>query len=165
MLTRQWDQSLAGNGAIITHCLRTGEWREVSISLVGVSLALEGMNRTAKMNQFVLLNLEIGGLALGVEDLFLRRQDAFTVLTWFGRFAAADEIWRVLDPMGRDWGLAFYRPGMAEAKYARFKLAQGVLTNEYLSEVERIASHGKHLPTIREVKGLRGEWCLEQREW
>ena len=161
----QWEQALAADGALIRHCLERDNWTIVRNALTGVANALQGMNRTAKMQQIGFLALEIATLALDEENLFLGRLGAFRLLMGLGQSAEAEELWKILDAMGRGWGPAAYRPGMAEADYAEFHFVRGTLTENHLTTAEQLATKGKHFPTIRSLHELRGEWYLGKGEW
>jgi hypothetical protein len=74
-------------------------------------------------------------------------------------------MWDLLDPMGRNWSRALYRPGDAESYYAWARFVQGVLSEEHLANAEQLANAGKNRRIVRLLHRLRGEWCLERGEW
>ena len=47
-----------------------------------------------------------------------------------GQSADAQATWDILDPMGRNWPRAAYRPGAAEGAHAQFRFWQGDLSEE-----------------------------------
>ena len=74
-------------------------------------------------------------------------------------------MWYLLDPMGRDWSRAIYRPGHAESLYAQLRFYQGDMTEDHLARAEQLAQAGKNRLVIRCLHRLRGEWQLEQGHW
>ena len=77
------------------------------------------------------------------EDLFGSRLDLFLDQSRFGKWADAEATWQLLDPMGRDWSRATYRPGDAEFEYARFQYWKGRLQEKHLTAAEGLANLGK----------------------
>ena len=82
-----------------------------------------------------------------------------------GRVADAERMWRLLDPMGRNWSRSQYRPGNAETHYARFQLNRKTLTEEHLVRAEQLARSGRNRRAVRRLHTLRGEWLLRRGEW
>lgn len=159
------EEALAAYGAIITHRLRREDWGRMQNTLRGVAGVLASMNRLGKVEWLSLLNLELASLQEDKTRLFLARHSRFRQLTRLGRFAEAESVWQILDPMGRDWPRSAYRPGDVEENYARFRFRQGALKEEHLTHAERLARGGKNRGTVRSLHSLRGEWRIEQGQW
>jgi hypothetical protein len=53
----------------------------------------------------------------------------------------------------------------AERSYARFCLYRGKLTEDYLTQVEKLSIAAKNRSAIHELYFLRGEWRIEQSQW
>jgi hypothetical protein len=109
-----------------------------------------------------LLSLEI---AIDITDsslsLFRARLRRFEVLALTGRWEQAEEIWDLLDPMGRSWPRPSYAPGEAELSrldLMLFPLER--LTDEELTSAESLAHAGHSRPAMRGLLRLRGKWQL-----
>jgi len=87
-------------------------------------------------------------LAEALDDpavLFGARLMNFPVLAVAGRWDEAEEMWNLLNPMGRDWPRNMYRPGDAEQYRLEFMLfPQGRLTEEDLAAAELLARTGQN---------------------
>ena len=97
--------------------------------------------------------------------MFVALMNRFAQLAETGQWAEAESVWDLLDPMGRDWSRAAYRPGGTEYQYARLRFGLGDLRKEDLAEAEQLARSGKSRRTVREIHFLRGEWYLDRGEW
>ena len=103
---------------------------------------------------------------LGKEtDIFMYLLVRFGLQVDLGQWPAASETWRLLDPMGRNWGRNSYRQGAAEWLFARAQFWQGHLQEEHLSTAATLAEQDHNRSTIRKVHALRGDWRLEQGAW
>jgi len=72
-------------------------------------------------------------------------QGLHPVLAVAGRWDEAEEMWNLLNPMGRDWPRNMYRPGDAEQYRLEFMLfPQGRLTEEDLAAAELLARTGQN---------------------
>jgi tetratricopeptide (TPR) repeat protein len=99
------------------------------------------------------------------ETLFMCRLFMLRVLNDMGSWLEAEEMWNQLEPMGRNWSRAVYRPGWAEYDFALFKFRQGQLKEEYLLIAEKLANEGKNRGIVRYLHSLRGIWLIEKKEW
>ncbi len=98
-------------------------------------------------------------------DLFRARLSHLTALAVPGRWDEAEEMWNLLDPMGRDWPRHIYRPGDAEQYRSELMLfPQGRLTEEDLAAAELLARTGQNRKAIRILHRLRGEWRISRGE-
>jgi tetratricopeptide (TPR) repeat protein len=83
-----------------------------------------------------------------------------------GRWDEAEEMWNLLDPMGREWSRNVYRPGDAEEVRLRYLLFPlGRLTEGDIAAAEHLARTGQNRVAIRSLHQLRGEWQLSQGEY
>jgi hypothetical protein len=89
----------------------------------------------------------------------------FHQLTTLGQWQAAEALWAILDPMGRGWYRAVYRPGQAEFNYVRLRYQRRDLLEEMLQQAERLAHTGKNRLSLRRLHSLRGAWHLDQHKW
>jgi hypothetical protein len=135
------------------------------IRLSNISSVLYAQNRLAKQERCLLLALDLAALTDDKEELFRSRLDLFRQLVNIGQWAGAEAMWHLLDPMGRDWRRAIYRPGDAEGSYALFRFWKGDLKEEQLAHAEQLAKAGKNRIAIRLLHALRGQWRLDQGQW
>jgi len=157
--------ALAAYGAVLREYLATEKWIELAGTLRGVAWNLGSLNRPAQMLRMDILALELATLTEDEQDIFMGRLFLFVDQVELGQWAEAAATWRLLDPMGRAWSRAVYRPGMAEKSFARFHFWQGTLQEEHLTKAERLAVEGNNRASIRTLHILRGEWRLERGEW
>ena len=158
-------ESLAAYGAALAVDLRRADWSEVGTRLRNMSIVLCVRGRFAPEERCLLLNLSLATASNSQEYIFLARWFRFWHLARIGRWADAKAVWDLLDPMGRNWHRATYRPGSAECDYAYFRFWQGDLSEGHLAHAEQLARAGKNRGTVRSLLGLRGEWRLERGEW
>jgi len=126
---------------------------------------LRDLNRLAQADRCLELSLDLSALAGDAEDLFMARLFRFSQLTRSGRWPEAQELWDLLDPMGRTWGRAAYRPGEAEYRYAQFRYLRADLREDDLIRAEELARTGKNRGCIRDLHSLRGDWRMDRGEW
>lgn len=157
--------ALAAFGASLRVVLKAKDWTYTAVSLSNISQNLTCQNRLAQALRTNSLTLEVATLSEDQEGVFMSRLDLFADQSRLGQWAEAAATWILLDPMGRDWSRAVYRPGMAEQQYAEFHFGQGTLQEAHLAEAERLAVQGKDRNIIRGLHRLRGEWRLTQGEW
>ena len=140
-------------------------WRNVRSGLTNLSGDLYGLNRLALSERYSMLSLCLAEALDDEEDLFKARLKYFTVLAVGGHWDEAEEMWKLLDPMGRDWPRSIHRPGDAEQYRLEFMLfPQGLMTEEDLAAAERLARTGQNRRAIRILHRLRGEWRLARGE-
>lgn len=147
--------------AAIRMYLAAAEWGSLRVSLSNMADSLP----PAKAFELENKALRLAELLEKDRDIFGARLDAFVRAVRMGRLADADALWRLLDPMGRDWLRSSYRPGSAEYHYAKFQFVQGLLTEGQLAHAEKLAVAGHNRSVIRWLCQLRGEWRLAQQAW
>jgi len=145
--------------------LRSANWPWVRAGLSNISRILRVQNRLAQEDRCLLLSLNVATLIGDNESIFRARLDGFEQLAAIGQWADAQAIWDLLDPMGRNWSRAIYRPGDAEYSYTKFRLWQGDLSEEHLARAEQLAQAGKNRAAVRRLHVLRGQWLIERGEW
>jgi len=159
------EEASDASGAALAGNSRSANWPNVFAVLSNISTILRAQNRLAREDRCRLLGLNLATLIGNNEATFRARFDRFEQLAFIGQWAAAQATWDLLDPMGRNWSRALYRPGDAECDYAKFRFWQGDLSEEHLAHAEHLAKAGKNRTVIRLLHGLRGEWHLERGEW
>lgn len=152
-------------GTVLLSHLERGEWNRVANALYAVSRPTYWQPHLAKAERYQFFHLDLAALIESEMELFSGRFSRFTQFALTGAWDEAEAMWRLLDPMGRDWPRARYRPGDAEALYALFRFYQGTLTEQQLAHAERLAKAGRSRMTVRRLHRLRGEWRLEQGRW
>ena len=158
-------EAIAAYSAALFAGLELANWRDVTIRLGNISLNLLDQNLLSKSERVLLLALDLATLIDDDGVLFVIRLAHFDDLSRIGQWADAEAIWVSLDPMGRDWVRAIYRPGRAEYYYGRFRFWKGDLREEHLAAAERLAIEGKNRKTVRDLHSLRGQWQMEQGQW
>jgi tetratricopeptide (TPR) repeat protein len=158
-------ESSAAFGAALASWLRGADWPGVGSSMRNISQMFGAQNRLAQEERCLLSSLHLATLNDDQQSMFRARQCRFRQLARIGRWADAEAIWDLVDPMGRNWDRGIYFPGDAEFDYARFRLWQGDLSEEQLAHAEKLAQAGKNRVVVRSLLGLRGEWRLERGEW
>lgn len=138
---------------------------KVNTTVRNAAFSLRNWNRLCASSRLWALALAMAEAMDDPEDVFLARYGTFMGLCTSGRYAQAQAIWDLLDPMGRDWNRAHYRPGSAEGVYAEFQFAKGDLTEDHLQRAQELATSGKNRGRIRYIHTLRGQWRAERGEW
>lgn len=157
--------ALAAYGAGLRADLEAEDWTNTATKFRNISLNLTAQNRLVQALRTDSLALEVATLSENKEGVFVSRLNLFADQSRLGQWAEAAATWSLLDPMGRAWSRAFYRPGLAETHYAWFHFWQGSLQEAHLAEAERLAAQGKDRGIIRSLHRLRGDWRLTQGEW
>ncbi|HET9767314.1 MAG TPA: DUF4062 domain-containing protein [Thermoanaerobaculia bacterium] len=158
------DDSLAAQEAAMLSALRNGDWANTVVCVLAMSNLSEARNRPARADHLLTIALDLASL-VDASRLFVSRLNRFTLLANTGRHEEAEAMWRLLDPMGRDWGRNIYRPGEAELAYAEFRFLRGNLEEHHLIVAEQLAAAAKSRTTLRRLHRLRGRWYLEARDW
>lgn len=157
--------ALAANGAGLRANLEAEDCATTATKLRNISTHLTAQNRLAQALRANSLALEVATISENREGVFTGHLDLFANQSRLGRWAEAAATWSLLDPMGRIWDRAVYRPGMAEWLYAEFHFWYGSLQEADLAEAERLAVQGKDRRIIRDLHRLRGDWRLTRGEW
>ena len=92
-----------------------------------------------------MLALRLAEALDGPADLFDARLAHFEILAVMGRWDEAEEMWSLLDPMGRNLPRAIYRPGNAEqSRLEVLTFPTGRLTEADLAAAEYLARTGQN---------------------
>lgn len=159
------EASLAIFGSTLLSELHRANWQNLSVGLRNISITLAQSSRLAGEERCLKLALLLAESTEDKEEIFLSRMTRFGQLTRIGQWVEAEAIWQLLDPMGRAWSRAIYRPGDAEYWYAQFHYWRGDLWEEHLVQAEQLAQAGKNRPVIRNLHNLRGAWRIDQGAW
>jgi tetratricopeptide (TPR) repeat protein len=145
--------------------LKQKAWRNVGVNLRNISVDLWKQRRPAQEVRCLLACIDLANLSDDNEGLFRVLLNRFSHLAEAGKWAEAEAIWDLLDPMGRDWSRGTYRPGEAEYEYAKYRFLRGDLREEHVARAEDLAKEGKNRSTVRDLHRLRGRWHLDRGEW
>jgi hypothetical protein len=159
------EKSCALHELVLKVDLKLRDLRNLQTSVIHIARSFAGRNRLAGYDRWIQLEQELAELSKDSDFLFCALLERFKQLSEIGRWADAEAAWRSLDPMGRDWSRALYRPGDAEYRYARSRFRQGYLTEDLLAHAEGLARSGRNRQVVRFLHELRGEWRLRQGEW
>jgi len=133
--------------------------------MTNISVTLRALNRLAQEDRCLVSTLNLATLSGDKGNIFRASHDRFVQLAKIGKWAEANAMWDLLDPMGRGWSRNIYRPGDAECHYAHFRFWQRDVSEEHITRAEQLATEGRNRNVVRLLHGLRGEWRLEQDEW
>jgi hypothetical protein len=159
------EQALITYGIGLIADLESADWRGIGASLCEIYYILCQQNLLIKADRILLMQSEVAILSNDTQRIFLNRLDHFWKYSSMGQWAEADAVWLLLDPMGRNWGRAVYRPGDAEYQFAQAHFWKGDLQEEHLANAERLATEGKNRMIVQYLHRLRGEWRMEQGQW
>lgn len=99
------------------------------------------------------------------QSLFKNRLLLYELLSVYGQWAEADEMWLLLDPMGRSWDDGIYRPGMAELQFAFSHFLRGELKESMITDALLIAEEKNSRLVVRVLHYLYGRWFIQQKNW
>lgn len=159
------DEALLAFTASLRNDLQSNDCLGIQVVLCNISFLLEDLNRLARASACLRLGFDIATANKDNEDLFCARLFSFSLLTTLGRWNEAEEMWKLLDPMGRDWVRPVYRLGDAEVLYSKFRFERGDLQEDHLTKAENLTREGRNRIGIRALHGLRGTWRAERGEW
>ena len=158
-------KALVVYGAALREGLENKEWGNTRTRLTNISHNLSDQNLLAKAVRVDALTLDLATAVEDDEAIFMSLLVLFAHQSRLGQWQAAEATWRLLDPMGRNWGRAVYRRGDVEEIFARFHFWQGTLQEAHITIAEGLAKQDSNRRTLRILYGLRGAWRLEQRKW
>jgi tetratricopeptide (TPR) repeat protein len=163
--TGQLEEALAAYAIGLLTDVQSESWTDARVSLANIAEVLHGQNRLAAQHRQHQLEVEVADLIGVSSHLFMARLRKFRSYVTQGAARAAEEMWRLLDPMGRDWRRGSYRPGNAEYDFAVLKFARGDLTEQDLLQAEEIARSGNNRVVLRSIHALRGKWHVNGQRW
>ena len=145
--------------------LAAKNWPNLQESLNNLSIYFQDLNRLAPAERCSALSLRLAEALGSPERVFAARLTRFEFLARAGRWDEAEQMWDLLDPMGRDWPRRFHRQGNAEhSRLETLLFPTGRLTEGDLAAAERLAEAGKNRASMRSLHRLRGEWRLSRGE-
>jgi len=145
--------------------ITTRDWLSARVVVTNLSNCFYSLNKLALCERYSVLSLRLAEAKNDPAGLFGARLEHWSLLAVEGRWDEAEEMWNLLDAMGRDWPRRAYLPGNAELYRLEFVLFPlGRLTEEDLAAGERVARSAQNRVVIRRVHRLRGEWRLTRGE-
>jgi tetratricopeptide (TPR) repeat protein len=157
-------EALDAYAASLSIAIADGSKATLFADVCNVASALIGQDRIAEAERCGLLALELASFR-NEEAIFKGRLFCFDILAVTGRVFEAEALWNLIDPMGRDWLRATYRPGDAEWHYARFRYYQGSLSDPDIVRARTLAQPGRNRRVTRWLHALRGAWRLDHGHW
>ncbi|MEM1057041.1 MAG: DUF4062 domain-containing protein [Bacteroidota bacterium] len=161
----QFDAALASFGTSLRLHLRAKDWFETAGGLRSHATCLREQNRVAASDRIYSLALNLAEVWDDKQGVFMGRLFLFQSQARVGDWESAWGTWEALNPMGRAWNRAAYRPGSAERLLAQAQLWEGTLGEKQLVEAIRLASKGRSRTNLRYLHGIRGDWRVEQKDW
>lgn len=158
-------EALAAYGAALQRDLKAANWIGLRLDVSNISIALSGQNRLASVERCDLIALDLATVIGDQEELFDARIQRFRHLARQGRWTDADEMWKLLDPMGRDWKNSNLSAGRVETSFAHFRFLHGGLSEDLLRRAENLSQSDRSRLNLRALHCLRGEWQLDQGHW
>jgi hypothetical protein len=159
------DECIRALTAALLKDLSENWWFGLIIRVGNISWVSWEQNRLATAIRCGQLALELAIVMSEASNIFRTRLDRFNHACLTGRTDEAEELWALLDPMGREWPRYLVRPGLPEAFYARFLFQNGRLSERYLADAQQLAEKGKARQVVRALLALRGHWHLTRGEW
>ena len=157
--------ALAAYNVALIASLEKKNWGAVQVRLRNIACTFRDDYSPRKTERITLLLLDLAALLDDRESLFMSRIFRFAELSDLGHWENAEAMWKLLDPMGRNWKRATYRPGDAECIYAFHRFRHGDLREEQLLAAERLARGGRNRGTVRDLHSLRGRWRMAKVDW
>jgi hypothetical protein len=130
-----------------------------------VSISFELRGHFAKAERYTVLAIELASILADSRYLFVARLELFSRLSRAGKWNEAEQLWELLDAMGRNWSRLYYQPGEAELCFAEFQFWLDRLTDDHLTRAEDLAQQGHGRGTSRALHALRGKWSVLRGEW
>lgn len=161
----EFQKALGAYGVALRIGLEAEDWNAVNIYLHNISFNLSNQNLLAKALRVNVLAVDLASVREDDRAIFLSQHFLLNDQSRLGRWQAAEATWRLIDPLGRDWGRAVYRQGDAEWNFALFQFYQGSLQEKHITAAEILAEQDGNRSVLRNLHRLRGIWRLEQDEW
>jgi hypothetical protein len=161
----QATEALAVYGSAIAVSVGCEDWNETFVILTNVTECLLHKNRLARADICIRLALQLAGRTNNLESLFVARLLQLRQFALLGDSLRTEALWRTLNPMGRSWSRAKYRPGDAEYFYVLAKFYHGDFKEDELARAEHLAREGRNRGVVRRSQTLRGVWRMKLGKW
>lgn len=140
-------------------------WEWTSPGLLNIADVLGAQHQLARMLSAVKLSLDLATVTSFEARAFAGLLSQFASFSQLGLWDEADEAWKRLDPMGRDWPRGLYQQGEAEHHFAWHQFRRGRLQEQQLTVAADLAVRGNSRLVIRQLHIIRALWSMEQGEW
>jgi tetratricopeptide (TPR) repeat protein len=165
-LTGHYKDALAAYGLALADRLRSGGPTGLGSALRNVAVALGAAStRPAKTLQLLEDALALAMVTNDAGGVFRSHLLIYETQILLGWWSDADDTWRRLAAMGRDWPRYLYVPADIELAYAWTQYFQGGLLEEHLAAAAEAARAGHNRQGLREVHQLRGLERLDAGDW
>ena len=145
----------------IRACIAAEDWQRACLRLFNISELSRDLNRLALSDRYSILGLALAEALDIPEEIFSARLGRFETLAVTGRWDEAEEMWNLLDPMGRNWSRRSFRSGDPERiRLEAMLFPTGCLTERDLTAAERMGRTGHNRNLTRRLQRLRGKWQL-----
>lgn len=144
--------------------LSNTNYSSLGVGLNNISNVLQDKNRYSDSFRMINYLLSLSA-SLDNEDLFRARLSSFEMYSQTGLKSEAEEMWRMLDPMGTNWKLSSYRQGNKEYFYAEFQFYQSALRVEVIDSIKEICRQHNNRATLRNTYWLAGMYHCGKVEW
>ncbi|MBL7731705.1 MAG: metallophosphoesterase, partial [Chitinophagaceae bacterium] len=173
---------LLSSAAISLHFLKEGE-KALHLYELLLDITFKGNNiitTTSDIRAFAYLlhakkryadSFRIRSYALNLSEfsdpqsLFLSRLHIFSSYVTHGLWEQANNMWNLLNPMGRNWQRNNYRKGDAESHYAHLQLYRNRITIKEIENLRRLATAGTNRIVLRRIFWLEGQFHMLEKEW
>jgi tetratricopeptide (TPR) repeat protein len=154
--------ALAIYTATLPGSLARKDWMSAIRLVFNIGITYQSTNRLASADGCLRLAYRLADALGDRGQLFWGRSNLMDFATTTGRWAEADELWRDLDPMGRQWSRTIYRPGDVECSHVSLQYRRGRLTETELAAAEALSRDGLNRGGVRSLHNLRGRWMLDR---
>ncbi|QHG21302.1 hypothetical protein [Nostoc sp. ATCC 53789] len=146
--------------------LENNNWQSVLTNLTNIGVSAIDIERLALANRILSVCITLSEVTCDDELFFLSHLTSMYLANIVGNQHMSEEHWHKLDPLGRDWSLARYRPGEAEAERLRYQFYYDCLIEADLQAAEHIAASSRASRHVRrKFHRLRGEWLLKEKQY
>ncbi|MGM3309601.1 DUF4062 domain-containing protein [Anabaena sp. WFMT] len=159
-------EALCSYVAAIKISLKNNNWQSVLTNLNNIAVSAQDIEKLALANRVSSICIALSEVTCDDESLFMSHLESMRLANIVGNKHLSEEHWHKLDPMGRDWSLARYRPGAAEVARLRYQLSHNCLIEADLQAAEDIATSSRASRCVRrQLHQLRGEWLLKEKQY
>lgn len=146
--------------------LKANNWKNALLEMINIAATTERSRRLALTDRILRLCIAFSEVICADDMLFLSHLESMRLAAIVGDRGISDDHWNQLDPLGRDWPLALYRPGEAEAERLACQLHHDHLIEADLEAAERVAASSRASRRVqRRLHRLRGEWRLSGKHF
>jgi hypothetical protein len=121
-------------------------------------------NRLGEVARLLSLALELAQAMGNNDETFVAKSYLFALAVETGDYVESNRLWPELNARDGDWQRTSYRPGDLERSHAIYLFYRDQLTEETLTQAQRLAKAARNRVAIKALHSLRGEWHLARGE-